>query len=533
MNLFELFIKIAVDDDASGNIDKLSQKMGKGLQTAAKIGVAAVGTAATAIAALTKTSVDSYAQYEQLVGGVDTLFKESSQRLKDYAAGAYLTAGMSANDYMANATSFAASLISSLEGDTDAAVEVANRAMVSMSDNANKMGTNIDSIVQTYQSLARGNYMMLDNLKLGYGGTKAELERLIADAATYTDVQREMGVTVDASSTSFDNIINAIAVVQGHLGIAGATAAEAATTIEGSVNSMRAAWENLVTGIADENADLPDLMDKFVEATGVAAENLVPRIGIALEGVGGLINEAIPVLMETIPPIIASFAPQLLSAGVGVVESILMGIINNQGNVGKGAAKTVDKLLDTIVDMLPLLVEAGISLIGQLLAGAILAVPRLIELGPEIFNAIVDGLISISGKLQAESEKIPEWIKQGISRGWSNLKSWFNDLWNSLFGNLNVDVNVNSNGGSGINSSNANGLPYVPFDGYIAELHRGERVLTAIENKKYNSGNGKNGTFGDVNITVYGANYGTPRELAQAISEELQMLTERKAAVYA
>ena len=195
MNLFELFIKIAVDDDASGNIDKLSQKMGKGLQTAAKIGVAAVGTASTAIAALTKTSVDSYAEYEQLVGGVETLFGAGGKSLEEYAASigksaseakieydkliaaqtklfdyadnAYKNAGMSANDYMANATAFSASLISSLGGDTEKAAEYANRAMVSMSDNANKMGTSLDSIVQTYQSLSRGNMAMLDNLKLG------------------------------------------------------------------------------------------------------------------------------------------------------------------------------------------------------------------------------------------------------------------------------------------------------------------------------------------------------------------------------
>lgn len=324
-----------------------------------------------------------------------------------------------------------------------------------------------------------------------YGGTKAELERLIKDAASYTDIQKEMGVTVDASSTSFDNIVNAIAVVQGHLGIAGATAAEAATTIEGSVNSMRAAWENLVTGIADENADLPDLMDKFVESAGVAAENLVPRIGIALEGVGGLINEAIPVLMETIPPLIASFAPQLLSAGVGVVESILSGIINSQGNVGKGAAKTVDKLLDTIVDMLPLLVEAGISLIGQLLVGAVLAIPRLIELGPEIFYAIVDGLISVSEKIVEQGDNIVAWIQEGIERAWGGLVSWFKNLWNSLFGNLNANVTFNYNNNPTNNTTN-NPTENIPSSGASSSGSSGRifndenTIETTVYNQTYN-----------------------------------------------
>ena len=167
MNLFELFIKIGLDDQASKKAEDLSKKLGKGLKTAAKVGTAAVTAASGAIVGLTKQSVESYAEYEQLVGGVDTLFKDASQKVQQYAADAYKTAGMSANDYMANATAFSASLISSLGGDTEKAAEYANRAMVSMSDNANRMGTSLDSIVQTYQSLSRGNMAMLDNLKLG------------------------------------------------------------------------------------------------------------------------------------------------------------------------------------------------------------------------------------------------------------------------------------------------------------------------------------------------------------------------------
>lgn len=167
MNLFELFVKVGVDDQASSKLSSITGKLGNGLKTAAKIGTAAVGAASTAIVGLMTTAIKSYAEYEQLVGGVDTLFKNASKKVQGYAAEAYKTAGMSANDYMANATAFSASLISSLGGDTEKAAEYANRAMLSMSDNANKMGTSIDSIVQTYQSLSRGNFAMLDNLKLG------------------------------------------------------------------------------------------------------------------------------------------------------------------------------------------------------------------------------------------------------------------------------------------------------------------------------------------------------------------------------
>lgn len=167
MNLFELFVKIGVDDQASNKLSTVTDKLGNGLKTAAKVGTAAVSAASAGIVALTSSAVKSYAEYEQLVGGVDTLFKDASQKVQQYAADAYKTAGMSANDYMENATAFSASLISSLGGDTAKAAEYANTAMVSMSDNANKMGTDIESIVATYQSLSRGNYAMLDNLKLG------------------------------------------------------------------------------------------------------------------------------------------------------------------------------------------------------------------------------------------------------------------------------------------------------------------------------------------------------------------------------
>ncbi len=391
MNLFELFVKIGVDDQASNKLKDLSGKLGSGLATAAKIGTAAVGAAAAGITALTTAAVNNYSEYEQLVGGVDTLFKDSSQKLKDYAANAYSTAGMSANDYMSNATSFAAALISSLEGDTDAAVEAANRAMVSMSDNANKMGTDMESIVQTYQSLSRGNFAMLDNLKLGYGGTKAELERLIADAASYTEIQKEMGVTVDASSTSFDNIVNAIAVVQGHLGIAGATAAESATTIEGSVNSMKAAWSNLVTGIADENANFQQLIDNFVDSAIVAAENIIPRVGVALQGAGQLIDEVVPVIIEKIPAFIDKYLPKILESGVSIVLEIAAGII-----------KSVPQLVATV----PKLVSAVLSAFNS-------NASTFLGIGEQIINGVWDG---ISRKVEWFTNKVKDFFS-GIVTG--------------------------------------------------------------------------------------------------------------------
>ena len=216
MNLFELFVKIGVDDQASDKISSLSSKLGSGLATAAKVGAAAVAAAGTAIVAIGKQAVEQYAEYEQLVGGVETLFKQSSDVVQQYAANAYKTAGMSANEYMETVTSFSASLLQSLGGDTEAASKYADMAITDMSDNANKMGTSMESIQNAYQGFAKQNYTMLDNLKLGYGGTKEEMQRLLDDA------EKLSGVEYDISS--YADIVDAIHVVQTEMGITGTTA---------------------------------------------------------------------------------------------------------------------------------------------------------------------------------------------------------------------------------------------------------------------------------------------------------------------
>lgn len=432
MDVFDLAASLTLNTNnymnglssAGSAISSFGSKLSSGLQTAAKVSTAAVGAAATGIASLTTAAVNSYAEYEQLVGGVDTLFKDASQKVQEYADNAYKTAGMSANDYMANATAFSASLISSLGGDTAAAAEYANRAMVSMSDNANKMGTAMDSIVATYQSLSRGNYAMLDNLKLGYGGTKAELQRLIADAATYTDVQKEMGITVDASSMSFDNIVNAIAVVQGHLGIAGATALEAGTTIEGSVNSMKAAWANLVTGIADDNADLEGLINNLVTTiVGDGTEtnlgvlgNIMPAVKQALTGAANLINELLPRIMQEIPTIINDNLPILAEAAVGVVQSLVDGISSNQEMLFDTIFDVVMYLVDSFVGLLPKVVELGLGLIVSIANGIAENLPKLVPTVISVITQIVETLTSpdVLGNLVHASVEIIVTLAEGI-----------------------------------------------------------------------------------------------------------------------
>ena len=252
-----------------------------------------------------KQAISNYAEYEQLVGGVETLFKDSADQVIKYSETAYKTAGLSANDYMSTITSFSASLLQSLDGDTKKAVEYSNRAITDMADNANKMGTNISMIQNAYQGFAKQNYTMLDNLKLGYGGTKTEMQRLISDASKLTEVQKELNVTVKDGDISFGNIVNAISVVQKQMGIMGTTSKEADSTIQGSLNSMKSAWQNLLTGVADDTQDMKKLTRNFVDSVSTSAKNLVPRIKQSVDGIKKLINsivkEVFPKLKREIP----------------------------------------------------------------------------------------------------------------------------------------------------------------------------------------------------------------------------------------
>ena len=488
MNLFELFVKIGVDDQASGNISKITKGLGNGLKTAAKIGTAAVGAAATGIVALTKSAVENYAEYEQLVGGVETLFGTSADKVQEYASNAYKTAGLSANEYMETVNSFSASLLQSLGGDTEAAAEYADRAVTDMSDNANKMGTSMEMIQNAYQGFAKQNYTMLDNLKLGYGGTQAEMQRLIKDAASLKDVQAELGVTVDANSLSFGNIVNAISVMQSKMGIAGTTAEEANKTISGSINAMKGAWSNLITGIADENANFEELVNNFVETLagdesgeGGVINNILPRVEVALEGAGKLVEALIPVIIDKVPTIINEWLPKILQSGIDIIRSIMDGMIQNQGDIVNGVVNTVNTLANGLIDHLPEILVMGVTLIGQIAAGLIQGLPELMAKIPEIIFDIVDAFASNGDVFLEIGKSIVSGIWNGIVSLWDSLVSELSGLVNSLFGGSTATANVNVNG------SHAGGLEYVPFDGYIAELHKGERVLTASEARGYNN----------------------------------------------
>jgi hypothetical protein len=539
LNLFELFVKIGVDDQASGKLKDLGGKLGNGLKTAAKIGAAAVGAAAAGITALTKAAVDNYAEYEQLVGGVETLFKSSSDTVMKYAENAYMSAGMSANEYMSTVTSFSASLLQSLGGDTDKAAEYANQALTDMSDNANKMGTSMEMIQNAYQGFAKQNYTMLDNLKLGYGGTKGEMERLIADAA-------KLDSSIKANDLSFGNIVKAINAVQTEMGITGTTAIEAGRTISGSVGSMKAAWTNLVTGFADGNADIELLIENLVETiVGDGTEknlgvigNVLPAVERALNGIGQLIEGAIPVLIERLPGLLQQILPVLLSSAASLTNSVIQIL-----------PQLVDLIVDTLIDNAPMLIVAAVELILALAGGLIQAVPKLLKAIPTIIKETVDGFKNSENikKFIDVGKNIIDGIKNGIKNAWNNLVSWFKGLFGDLISIAKKILGIASPskvfkkiGGftaEGFGAGFEDEFAHVKDDMEDALDFDDASVGINASIRKVGAG-AAGGAFGgtsigNININIDGAKYSDEQSLASAIALEIQNMTDRRAAVYA
>lgn len=454
LDLFDLYAKITLDtgeyeEQLSGAGEKISafaDKLKNGLATAAKVGAAALTAASGAVVALTKSVVENYGEYEQLVGGVETLFGAGGKSLEEYAASvgktvdevrgtydslmaaqqtvmdnaanAYKTAGMSANEYMETVTSFSASLLQSMGGDTQAAAEKADLAITDMADNANKMGSSIESIQNAYSGFAKQNYTMLDNLKLGYGGTKAEMERLLADA------EKLSGIKYDISS--YADIVDAIHVVQGEMGISGrtaeevaeiyaktgrvvseqlgTTALEASTTIQGSVASVKAAWENLITGLGDKDADLEMLIGNLVESAKTAAGNLIPVITTALSGMGEAIAQLAPVLAAELPGLVSSVLPSVVSAGAQLLVGLATGLVSALPELVSAIPGIITSLVEALSTSLPALQEAGGELLDMLGNGILSAVPALVADLPTIITAILEFM----------EENLPKWTEAGF-----------------------------------------------------------------------------------------------------------------------
>lgn len=400
MDLFDLVAKITLDTseyekglaDSEKKAGGFGDKIKTALGTAGAITVAGVTAAATGVAALTNQAVNSYGQYEQLVGGVETLFGDSADTVQQYADNAFKTAGLSANQYMETVTSFSASLLQSLGGDTEAAANYADTAITDMSDNANKMGTSMEAIQVAYQGFAKQNYTMLDNLKLGYGGTKTEMERLITDAEALNSNFRATRDENGKLTMSYADIVDAIHIVQTDIGITGTTAKEASETIEGSTSAMKSAWKNMVAGLANDNANLDKLIDDLVSSATTAAGNILPRISEALTGIGDMIVGLAPVINDALPTLISDVLPNLLSAATTLIIGFINTIIENTPLLIETAitafVAVCDSLADALPQLIPLIIEAFITI-----------TKTIIEHTPEIIEAVLKILLSIGDML--------------------------------------------------------------------------------------------------------------------------------------
>lgn len=436
--------------DATNSASKMSSVM-KGIGSSAiKVGkglAVAGAAAATAVTALVSKSVGAFADYEQLTGGVETLFGAGGRSVEEYAQSvgksvsdiqgkydslmsaqnavlenankAYMTAGMSANEYMDTVTGFSASLISSLGGDTNKAADYANSALVDMSDNANKMGTDMESIKNAYQGFAKQNYTMLDNLKLGYGGTQEEMKRLLSDAEKLT------GQRYDISS--FADITQAIHAIQTQMDITGTTEKEASTTISGSWGSLKAAFQNVLVGLTTGGDMFDQSLDALINTAVTFGQNIIPAIKGALSGVGYLIEGLAPVIGETIPPLINDLAPTLANSAVSLISSLVNGLTQNATQFSECLSNIIIVAVAGISTVVPQLLDAASKIVSNLMQGLTNSMPQIVNGAVTLIEGLVNGLVNnipllIMGAVQLVTslangliENLPRIIDAGVN----------------------------------------------------------------------------------------------------------------------
>lgn len=498
MNLLDLLIKIGVDDKASEKIHSISEKAKGGFAGIAKaagiVSGAVSAVAGSAVFAIGKSAFDSYAQYEQLVGGVDKLFGQSSEKLQQYAQNAYKTSGLSANQYMEQATSFSASLIQSLGGDTEKAAEQTEVAMRAISDNVNVFGSDMGSVQAAFQGFAKQNYMMLDNLKLGYGGTKTEMERLISDAKEYasqmssmsfdefSNAMKDTGLSASAlreqyerltnstelSIDSYSDVITAIEIIQEKQNIAGTTAKEAMKTIEGSVNMTKAAWMNFLTELGKDDADIGARIDELVESGLAAIDNIAPRVVTIVDRV----LDAIPLIVDKAGPEVEKLMDRM-SAFIeeheeeikAAADFVFSGIAYALGQVMLASLANfgamMGKLIETFPEWAPQLLEAAVmlfvnilqgiinatveilngmaNLIGQLLKYVIDAAAPMMENAKQMMKGLINGIIqsaqgiwdAITSILNGAKQQIDEAIL-AIQTAFDNFFKALENVWNNV-----------------------------------------------------------------------------------------------------
>lgn len=470
--VYELMAKIGLDDKefnnglkgAGNTLKSWGSTAGKVALTGAKVIGAGIAAGATAVVALTKSAVDGYAEYEQLVGGIETLFGAGGQSLEEYAdsvgktvddvkdeydrlvasqetvmdnaSEAWKTAGLSASEYMDTAIGVSGALLKSLGGDTAAAADLTQTAIVDMADQANKYGKTVEEISQTYTSLARGNTQTLDNLFGGmFAGTKSGLEEMLRTAEQY---RASLGETVHYSADSYGDIVRAIHDISEMTGVAGTTAEEASTTIQGSLSSMRSAWKNLVTGLADGNADIEQLIDDLLvtiigeNGEGGVINNIMPAVERALNGIVTLITTIVPKITPIITDLISQNLPMLVEAGMQLLIALISGIIQGLPQLIETLPQIFDTIKTVFMENWPALKEAGGQLLQMIGEGIIDALGSLDEKLAEVGIAISTTIDNKWEEIKQKSTETWNSIKEELALVWENLKTAVSDAWESI-----------------------------------------------------------------------------------------------------
>ena len=447
-------------EKAGSSIASKARTVGK---FAAGAFIAAAGAATTAVIGVTKKAFDAYGEFEQLAGGAETLFKDSSDIVLANAQNAFKTAQMSANSYLDTVTSFSASLLQSLGGDTKKAAEVADSAIIDMADNANKMGTSIESIQNAYQGFAKGNFTMLDNLKLGYGGTRGEMERLLKDA------EKISGIKYDISS--FADMTRAIHVVQKEMGILGTSAKEGSKTVQGSIATMKGAWQNFLTALGDPKGDVDKAMNDLMSSFEAVLDNAIPLLGRILQKIVQALPKIIDAIVKELPNLIKLLLPALIKAAVQIaiqlvlhlpeiVMAVIEGLVQTFSDLLGPVGETIGQFFNGVWEAMQIGAQAawegicnifkGIAdFFGTIFRNAWAAVKAVFETGGKIFMGIVDGIVNAF-----------KTIVNGIIKG---LNTVIAIPFNTINGILTGIHNINIMGAKPFEWVGNIGVPQIPY----------------------------------------------------------------------
>ena len=441
MNLLDLFVKISVDDQASSQVETIGSKLKGGLATAAKVGAAAVAAAGAAVVAIGKQAIDQYAEYEQLVGGAELMFGDAYDFVAEKAKNAYSTVQMSQNDYLRQVNGFATGLKTALGGNAQAAAELADKIVNAEADVVAATGASQEMVQNAFNGIMRSNYVMLDNLQLGITPTKEGFQEVIDKVNEWNAANGK------ATNYVIDNLADAQSALVDYIemqGLQGYAANEAADTIQGSLASMKGAWENLLTGVSDDNANFEVLVSNFVDSLVGVGENIIPRINIVIQGLTQLITEAsqaiIPLAVETL----IQNLPAIVAAGMDLIMALVNGILDNIDLLIDCTLELIDVVVNKLIENLPKLIDGGIRLIIALGIGLIEAIPQLVGKIPEIITAIIDGFASGASRILDIGKNIVEGVWQGIKNAAKWLKDKITGFFDGIIGGVKDFLGIHS-----------------------------------------------------------------------------------------